>query len=247
MQCATLAREVAVRTMPGVPSSSGRGFAPPRPRAVACPTWRTILTEGIRVFLVFEGIDGSGKSSQAERLAAELRARGREVDLVREPGGTPLGEGVRSLVLDPTVGDLAPETEAFLFMAARAHLVRVRIAPALAAGRVVISDRFLWSTVVYQGSVGGVEEEEILRMGRLALGAVEPTRIFLFDLDPETAFARVRESNRMEAKGLDFQRRVRRGFLDLAARFPSECAVIDARGSPEEVFRRLFAALPEEA
>lgn len=196
------------------------------------------------MFYVFEGVDGSGKSTQARLLADVLReAHGPDVLLVREPGGTPLGERVRELVLSPEMGDLAPETELFLFMAARSHLVRSRILPAIARGQTVISDRFLWSSAVYQGTAGGLDTEEILRMGDLALNGVQVSRTFVIDLDPEVALQRVREQNRMEKRGLDFQKRVREGFLALAGAFPQTTSVIDGRGSPEEVLERVLRAL----
>jgi dTMP kinase len=193
---------------------------------------------------VFEGVDGSGKSTQARLLAGVLReSRGSDVLLVREPGGTLLGERVRDLVLSPEMGELAPETELFLFMAARSHLVRSRILPALAGGQTVISDRFLWSSAVYQGTAGGLDTEEILRMGELALHGVEVSRTFVIDLDPEVALRRVREPDRMEKRGLEFQKRVRDGFLALAGAFPEKTSIIDGRGSPEEVLERVLHAL----
>jgi dTMP kinase len=197
------------------------------------------------MFIVLEGIDGSGKSTQARLLAESLRARRRlGVLLVREPGGTRLGERLRDLVLDPKSGDLAPETELFLFMAARAHLVRTRIRPALDVGQVVVSDRFLWSSVVYQGLAVGQPAAEILRMGRMALDGVRPTRIIIVDVDPKVALARVRNSNRMEGRGIEFQRRVRRGFLRLAGEFRRTAVVVDGRGTPEEVHARILESLP---
>jgi dTMP kinase len=198
------------------------------------------------MFLVFEGVDGSGKTTQARRLADHLEARGRDVTRVREPGGTALGEVLRDLVLHPRHGDIAPETELFLFMAARAHLTRNVIRPALERGGVVISDRFLWSSVVYQGVSSGISFDEILRVGRIAVGGLEPQLTFVIDIEPEGAFARVRDRNRMENRGLDYQRGVRDGFLSLARRFPETSVVIDGRGSPEEVFSRVLANLPPE-
>ncbi len=196
------------------------------------------------MFIVFEGVDGAGKSTQAERLARELRARSAAVELVREPGGTPLGEDLREILLRPGRYAIAPEAELFLFMAARAQLVRERIRPALERGCVVVSDRFLWSSAVYQGIRCGLPFDAILEMGRVATGGLAPSRTFVIDLDPEVALARVRKPNRMEAGGLELQRRVREGFLALARRFPESAVVIDGRGSADEVFARVLAQCP---
>jgi dTMP kinase len=199
------------------------------------------------MFIVFEGIDGSGKSTQARLLAEHLEEeRGLDVLLLREPGGTELGEKLRALLLDPDGEDLAPETEVFLFMAARSHLVRTRILPALGEGRVVICDRFIWSTAVYQGLAAGLPHAEILRMGRLAAPGLAATRTFLIDVPAETAFRRVKEPNRMEGRGLSFQRRVRRGFLALAGKHPRRAAVIDGTGSPSAVHSRILSSLPSQ-
>jgi dTMP kinase len=198
------------------------------------------------MFFVFEGIDGSGKSTQARMLEAHLRGtRGLDVLLVREPGGTPLGEKVRSILLDGPE-DLAPETELFLFMAARSHLARTRILPALARATVVISDRFLWSSAVYQGIAAGRDPGVALRLGRIAAPGLKITRTFLIDIDPSVAFGRVSSPNRMEGRGLEFQKRVRRGFLDLARDHGKAFAVVDGRGSPEEVHARVVAKLPRK-
>jgi dTMP kinase len=197
------------------------------------------------MFLVFEGIDGAGKSTQARLLKEYLESQyGCQVLLVREPGGTELGEKVRQLLLDPHSGDLAAEVEMFLFMAARAHLCRTRISPALQRGEVVISDRFTWSTVVYQGFVGGLDPGDVLRLGRIATPGLEPTYTFVIDLPPEEAFQRLDEQDRMERKGLGFQRRVRQGFLSLAAEHPASCAVVDGRGAAREVAERVIRSLP---
>ncbi|MGQ9591394.1 MAG: dTMP kinase [Planctomycetota bacterium] len=193
------------------------------------------------MFLVFEGVDGSGKSTQARLLAREFERRSFGVELVREPGGTPLGEELREILLSRSGRTLAPETELFLFMAARSQLVRDRILPALERGRVVISDRFLWSSVVYQGVRAGLPFEEILEMGRVATAGLAPDRTFVIDLDPEVALSRVGNPDRMEASGVEFQRRVREGFLELAGRFRETSVVIDGRGSAEEVFARVLA------
>jgi dTMP kinase len=197
------------------------------------------------MFFVFEGIDGSGKSTQAKLLAEYLSGeRGMDVLLLREPGGTELGEKLRELILDPDGEDLAPETEIFLFMAARSHLVRTRIIPALAGGQVVICDRFIWSTAVYQGLAAGLPHMEILRMGRLAAPGLAVTKTFLIDLPVESAFRRVKSPNRMEGRGLAFQRRVRSGFLSLAEKYPRRVAVIDGAGSTSAVHGRVLSSLP---
>jgi len=216
------------------------------------------------MFLVLEGMDGSGKSSQAARLNAFLtRESGRETLLVREPGGTRLGERVRELLLEPLVrstgatgveessdgpgrgeGDLTPEVELFLFMAARAQLATEKILPALRNGVIVISDRFVWSSVVYQGIVGGLDVSTILEMGRVATRGIVPTRTFVIDVEPRDAFARLGTHDRVEQRGLDFQVRVRDGFLRLARDMPEQFVVIDGAGSIEEVHGRVVAALP---
>lgn len=202
------------------------------------------------MFFVFEGIDGSGKSTQARMLAEQLRVAKREVLLVREPGGTELGEKIRDLLFEPGSESLAGETELFLFMAARSHLVKTRIAPALLSGSFVISDRFLWSSVAYQGAAGPVAPHEILRMGALAVKDAPVARTFVIDMDPKLALARATVRNRMEERGLGFQERVRDGFRQLVAEHGADhgagtAVLIDGDGSQEEVHARVRAALPE--
>ncbi len=196
------------------------------------------------MFLVLEGIDGSGKSTQAKLLAEYIQKElKKQVLVVREPGGTELGEKLRSILLDSSE-DLAPETEMFLFMAARSHLARTRILPALNQGQVVLSDRFIWSSAVYQGIVAGNDPREILDIGRIAAPGLRITKTFLLDIDPGAGFSRVKAPNRMEAKGLDFQARVRSGFLELARRPDSKIVVIDGQGSIAEVHERIVKSLP---
>ncbi len=199
------------------------------------------------MFFVFEGGDGSGKSTQARLLAQHLERDHRlRVLTVREPGATALGEELREMLLAPREEDLAAETELYLFMAARSHLVRQRILPALARGETVVSDRFLWSSAAYQGAAASVDPTEVLRIGRLAVAGVAVTRTFLIDLDPDLAHARTVSGDRMESRGVEFQRRVRDNFLALARSEPDRVSVIDGRGSVDEVHVRVLEQLPAE-
>ena len=199
------------------------------------------------MFFVFEGGDGCGKSTQArllkEYLETELQL---PVLAVREPGGTALGEELRRILLTPREDDLAAETELYLFMAARAHLVRQRIVPALEQGMVVVSDRFLWSSAAYQGASASVAPTEVLRVGRLAVTGVNVTRTFLIDIDPEIALSRTSSADpdRMERRGVEFQRKVRENFLALAKSDPDRVTVVDGSGTPEQVHARVIADLP---
>ena len=200
------------------------------------------------MFLVFEGIDGAGKSTQIRLLANYMkREKGLEVLVLQESGGTTLGKSVRKLLLKPTGGELTATTEVFLFMGARSHLVSTRIRPALEAGKVVICDRFLWSSVVYQGIVGGLGEKAVLDMGRIATKKVMPNQTYILDLPVSTVMCRKSFSHggdRIENKGRSFQEKVRKGFLKLARQYPGKMTIIDARGSAETVHERIVAKLP---
>src|SRR5690606_5614802 len=162
------------------------------------------------LFLAFEGVEGSGKSTQAGLLAESLRSAGMEVLLAREPGTTPLGERVRGIVLDSASLEIPPASELFLMLAARAAFVRQVVRPALEAGSVVISDRFELSTLAYQGAGRGVPVEEIRRANRLATGGLSPDATILLTLDPEEGVRRqeaaAKRRDRMEREGIDFHR-----------------------------------------
>ena len=196
------------------------------------------------MFVAFEGIDGSGKSTQAGRFAEFLRSEERAtVECVREPGGTALGERVRSLVLDPATGEMAVEAEAFLFMAARAQLVSEVIAPALSRGDFVVADRFLWSSVVYQGVVGALGVDVVRSLGDVATRSVLPGVTFLIDLDPDVAFSRLSaDLDRIEGRGLSFLRRLRDAYLAVAERYPGDIVVVDGSGRADQVAERVIAA-----
>jgi dTMP kinase len=196
------------------------------------------------MFVSFEGVDGSGKSTQARLLAERLREEGREVVLTREPGGTALGEEVRALLLH---GErIAPWAEAALFAAARAQLVDEVIRPALARGADVVSDRYLDSSLAYQGGGRGLGRGPVEEVNRFATGGLLPDQVVLLDLDPAEGLRR-RQGNRdrIEAQDLGFHRRVRDAFRELAAGDPKRFAVVDAAGPVAEVAGRVHAAALE--
>lgn len=182
------------------------------------------------MFVAFEGGEACGKSTQAERLARRLDAV-----LTREPGGTPIGEQVRALLLDP-VNDVDDHAEAILMAAARAQHVHDVIAPALAAGRHVVSDRFTASSLAYQGYGRGLPLDEVRALSRFATRGLEPDLYVLLDVPLDVAASRrSRDADRMEAAGADFHVRVRDGFLALAGADPGRWLVVDGTASPEAV------------
>jgi dTMP kinase len=192
------------------------------------------------VFVTLEGIDRSGKTTQAAMLA---RALGRKTLLLREPGGTPLGEQVRELLMNPGLA-LGPGAELLLFGAARAALAERVIGPATEAGRDVVCDRFIDSTVAYQGVARDLGVELVERLNEAVVGSCMPDLTLLLRIDPAEAEARGQQriaageqdgSDRFEAEGIDFQRTVAGAYDDLAARHPQRIAVIDASGAPAEV------------
>ncbi|MEQ9260553.1 MAG: dTMP kinase [Roseovarius sp.] len=197
-------------------------------------------------FITFEGIDGSGKSTQARSLAAHLEGQGREVVLTREPGGSPGAEEIRKLLLEGEADRWSADTEILLFTAARRdHLERV-IEPALAEGRVVICDRFADSTRLYQGLRGAGLRRKVDELHRLMIGR-EPDLTLLIDMDPteglSRALGRKGHEERFESFGLDLQMRMRAGFLALAEEFASRFAVVDGAGAPETVAERVALAV----
>jgi dTMP kinase len=190
-------------------------------------------------FLSLDGIDGTGKSTQCRLLAEWLRGRGCDVVFCVDPGGTPLGQEVRQILLSGR-HHLDAACEALLFMASRAQLVAKVIRPALDAGRVVLSDRFLLANVVYQGYGGGLDVEQLWRVGEMSTGGIEPDLTLLLDLPLDVAITRRgRAADRMESKPLDYHERVREGFLTEARRRPERIVVIDARPGIDEVQARL--------
>ncbi|WP_335948457.1 dTMP kinase [Salipiger bermudensis] len=208
------------------------------------------MTGGTGLFISFEGIDGSGKSTQARLLAEHLRSTGREVVLTREPGGSPGAEEIRALVLQGDPERWSAETELLLFTAARRDHLERTIRPALARGATVICDRFADSTRMYQGLSRGDLRGAVDTLHALMIG-VEPDLTLLIDMDPEAALARAKArataEERFEDFGLPLQQKMRAGFLALAAEFSDRFRIVDGNRAPEAVARDVRAALQAQA
>ncbi len=199
-------------------------------------------------FVVVEGPDGSGKTTQFRRLVELARANGIEVCEVREPGGTPIGERIRDILLDTAFDEMGLRCEMMLYMASRAQLVAQTLKPAIERGALVLADRYVTSTLVYQGRAGGLPRDEILSVARAACGEVWPDLVLVYDVDEQTAATRLNPLlDRMESKGSAFHAKVRKGYLDEAASSPDHYALIDATACADTVFaetrRQLFERL----
>lgn len=195
------------------------------------------------MFFSFDGIDGVGKSTQVELFAEFLRGQGHDVVTCRDPGSTALGEAIREVVLRDMETPINMTSEMLLYMAARAQMVNEIIAPALADGKVVVSDRFLLSNVAYQGHAGGLDADTVWRVGEAATGGLEPDLYFILDLPVEVATARLGgELDRIEQRDDAFRVRLRNGFLEEARRRPENIIVIDAAGPVELVHQRVREA-----
>ena len=200
------------------------------------------------LFITFEGIDGCGKSTQIKLLTAYLRDVGKPCLLVREPGGTGIGEKIRSILLDKENNEMSPAAELLLFEAARAQIVDEKIRPALDAGITVICDRFYDSTFAYQGVARSLGEDLVITLNDIATSGLAPDITFLLDLSVEDAFARRKgrgeADDRMELLGMKFQEDVRSGYLTAASKF-DRIRVVDAGRSVEEIFGDIKAAIEE--
>ncbi len=204
------------------------------------------------LFITFEGGEGSGKSTQARRLAERLRGQGLDVLLTREPGGSPFAEQIRGLLLGGTLAPHPPVAEALLFSAARADHLASAIRPALEAGRWVICDRFADSTRVYQGAAGGVAPATLDTLERLVVGETTPDLTFILDIEARAGLARATsrreaiegsEIDPFESRALAFHERLRAGYLEIAAREPGRCACIGASASVDAIADDIWAAV----
>lgn len=195
------------------------------------------MTRG--VFIVFEGGDSVGKSTQTRLLAGWLRSQGVDFVETRQPGGTPLGQHIRGLVLDPVHGDIAPWAESLLFNADKAQHVYEVIEPALASGRVVVCDRYVDSTLAYQGAGRRIDIAQVEQVARWATGGLRPDLTVLLDADPERAVSMISSKDRLESAGLELHREARQHFLDLAAGDPDHYLVLEALGDRQVIAARI--------
>lgn len=197
-------------------------------------------------FIVFEGGEGAGKTTQMEALVRWLRARGDQVVTTREPGGTTIGERIRDLLLDTAAAEMDPHTEALLYAADRAQHVREVILPALLAGKTVVSDRFIDSSLAYQGHARGLGVDEIYRMSEWATGGVLPDVVFYLDLDPEKGLQRLEQTpDRIEQEQQEFHEKVKQGYVQLAQRFSSRFVIVDASKLASQVHQRIIEVISE--
>ena len=203
------------------------------------------------LFITFEGMDGSGKTTQMERLAARLRAAGREVLVTAEPGGTAIGQQIRRILLDGANQDLRPTAELLLYFASRAQNVDECIQPGIERGAVILCDRFTDSSLVYQGCGRGLGEETVLELDRIACRGLKPDLTILVDIDVATALERARARNtattsnetRMDEQSVEFHTAVYRAYHALAAAEPERIRVIDGRADRDAIERAIWEAV----
>jgi dTMP kinase len=193
------------------------------------------------VFVCFEGGEGAGKSTQARALATTLEERGLHTLLTFEPGDTPVGKEVRRIVLDPATGELSDRTEVLLYAADKAEHVDTVVLPALARGEVVITDRYVDSTLAYQGAGRTLAADEVERVARWATHDLRPHLTVVLDVDPEHGFGRFAERDRIEGESPEFHRRVRAAFVEMASADPDHYLVIDAGRSAAEIADEVLA------
>ena len=188
------------------------------------------------LLITFEGAEGSGKSTQIQSAYEFLSTTKKNVFLLREPGGVKISEKIRDILLDVASEEMGPECETLLYMAARAQLVKEIIKPALQEGKIILCDRFLDSTIVYQGCGNGVDISLIKKIGAFATKGIEPNLTLVFDVEAEEGLSRIkRAKDRIESRSLDYHNRVREGYLDLAKENPGRIKVISAHQTKEKI------------
>ena len=198
-------------------------------------------------FITVEGTDGSGKTTQFKLMANYLREKGFDVITIREPGGTPIGEKIRSIILDPENAEMKDMTELILYTASRAQLSKEVIEPALATGKLVLCDRFIDSSIAYQGYGRGLSIEFIKEINETATGRLLPDLTFFFDLAPEHALTRIKgDSDRLEKQSMDFHKRVYEGYLQIWKWNSERVKRIDCTGTINEVFNEVIRILDRE-
>ena len=196
-------------------------------------------------FITFEGADGCGKTTQLELLADYLKEKNKEVIITREPGAKGLGEKIREILLNYD-GEVSDRCESFLFLADRAQHIDMIVNPAVEAGKIVLCDRHIDSSVAYQGYGRGLDIEQIDRLNMLATNGRRPDLTLVFDIDAETSMKRVgKEKDRMESAGVEFFNRVRKGYLELAKQEPERIRVLDATKSIEEIHNEVVKIISE--
>ena len=208
------------------------------------------------MFISFEGIEGSGKTTNIHHAVGFLRDKGHDCVITREPGGTRIGEKIRAILLDPSSKEMNPLTELLLYTADRAQHIKELIAPFLSAGKTVVCDRYYDATVVYQGYARGLDTELILRLHRLLFKNLKPDITLLLDLPPEIGLSRAwkqidngdrdRVETRFEKETLLFHKKVRSGYLEMARLEPERFRIIDASKEPDQVRKEIIRTLSEE-
>lgn len=200
-------------------------------------------------FLTLEGPDGSGKSTISNRLLEHLEKLGFDVIMTREPGGTEIGEDIRGILLSNSNKEMSPITESLLYAASRAQHVSEKIRPAVEDGKIVISDRFVYSSLAYQGAARGLGVDIVMEINKFAMDGIKPNRIIFFDIKPEITLERKtigREMDRLELEGLNFHNLVYNGYKEAINKYPDNVVVIDANKSEDEVFEDCIRIILED-